>query len=418
MTKSRKNRNVVIKVVGAGGAGGNAVNHMINEHVDGVSFIVANTDQQDLANSNASTKIQIGPKLTRGQGAGSNPKVGFKAAQESSEDISDALKGADMVFVTAGMGGGTGTGSAPVIAKIARAQGALTIGVVTRPFRFEGPRRCKYAENGLKHLRKNVDSLITIDNDNLLKTVGRKTSLVDSFKQADDVLRKGVQGITNLITNPGYINLDFADIKTVMKNQGNALMGVGQSSSSKRTVEATREAISSPLLEHSADNAKQVLLNIAAGKNLSLFEANQASKEVARATSNNVNLIFGTSIDKQLGDKVLVTVIATGITDDKSNKNGKLKKSVNSNQTIHRARPNTSEIARPHVTGSKHKQKVVRPRIVHPVQHTHSYKIDDRTNNKNSDSSNIPFFDRIAKYHPNSDRGGGNSFLKNFNFKK
>lgn len=307
-----------IKVIGVGGGGSNAVNRMISEDVKGVEFIVANTDVQALDASSAETKIQLGPKLTRGLGAGSNPEIGAKAAEESEEALSEALEGADMVFVTAGMGGGTGNGAAPAVAKIAKDQGALTVGVVTRPFSFEGPKRGKYAAEGVAKMKDNVDTLIIIANNRLLEIVDKKTPMMEAFQAADNVLRQGVQGISDLITSPGYVNLDFADVKTVMSNQGSALMGIGSSTGENRTAEATKKAISSPLLEVSIDGAENVLLNITGGPDLSLFEAQDASDIVTQAATTDVNIIFGTSIDESLGDEVRVTVIATGI--DKENK--------------------------------------------------------------------------------------------------
>ena len=310
---SDDNKNAVIKVIGVGGAGGNAVNRMIDDGVQGVSFIAANTDVQALNSNKAEDKIQLGPKLTRGLGAGSHPEVGQKAAEESEQTIEDALKGADMIFITAGMGGGTGTGAAPVVAKIARETGALTVGVVTRPFSFEGPKRAKNATDGITQLKQYVDTLVIIANNRLLEMVDKKTPMMDAFKEADNVLRQGVQGISDLITSPGYVNLDFADVKTVMENQGAALMGIGRASGENRTVEATKLAISSPLLEVSIDGAKQVLLNITGGPDLTLFEAQDASEIVSKAAGDDVNIIFGTSINPNLGDEVVVTVIATGI---------------------------------------------------------------------------------------------------------
>lgn len=313
---SDDNNNAVIKVIGVGGAGGNAVNRMIEDGVQGVSFIAANTDVQALNSNNAEVKIQLGPKLTRGLGAGSHPETGQKAAEESEETIEDALKGADMIFITAGMGGGTGTGAAPVIAKIARETGALTVGVVTRPFSFEGPKRSKNAAEGIAKLKEYVDTLVIVANNRLLEIVDKKTPMMDAFKEADNVLKQGVQGISDLITSTDYVNLDFADVKTVMENQGAALMGIGRASGENRTVEATKMAISSPLLEVSIDGAKQVLLNITGGPDLTLFEAQDASEIVSTAAGEDVNIIFGTAINPNLGDEVVVTVIATGIDDE------------------------------------------------------------------------------------------------------
>ena len=302
-----------IIVIGVGGGGNNAVNRMIADDVKGVEFIVANTDVQALQHSNAETKIQLGPKLTRGLGAGSNPEIGSKAAQESEEAIAEALSGADMIFVTAGMGGGTGTGAAPIIAKIAKEQGALTVGVVTRPFSFEGPKRARFAAEGVAQMKEHVDTLVIIANNRLLEIVDKKTPMLQAFQEADNVLRQGVQGISDLITSPGYVNLDFADVKTVMQNQGSALMGIGTANGENRTAEATKKAISSPLLEVSIDGAEQVLLNITGGPDLSLFEAQDASDIVAQAATSDINIIFGTSINEELEDSVIVTVIATGI---------------------------------------------------------------------------------------------------------
>ena len=265
------NEGAVIKVIGVGGGGGNAINRMIEENVKGVEFIASNTDVQALKNSKAETVIQLGPKYTRGLGAGSQPEVGQKSAEESEQAIRDALEGADMVFITAGMGGGTGTGAAPIVAKIAKDLGALTVGVVTRPFSFEGPKRGRFAAEGISALKENVDTLLIISNNRLLEVVDKKTPMLEAFREADNVLRQGVQGISDLITAPGYVNLDFADVKTVMANQGTALMGIGVASGEDRVVEATKKAISSPLLETSIDGAEQVLLNITGGLDMTLF---------------------------------------------------------------------------------------------------------------------------------------------------
>ncbi|RYC98213.1 cell division protein FtsZ [Facklamia hominis] len=325
----------IIKVIGVGGAGGNAVNRMITEEVQGVEFIAANTDTQALQSSQAETKIQLGPKITKGLGAGSLPDVGLKAAQESEEQIRQALEGADLVFVTAGMGGGTGTGAAPVVAKIAKDMGALTVGVVTRPFTFEGPKRGRFAAEGLQNLKEAVDTLVVISNNRLLEVVDRKTPMLEAFSEADNVLRQGVQGISDLIVSPGFINLDFADVKTVMKDQGTALMGIGSASGENRTAEATKKAISSPLLEVSIDGAEQILLNVTGGPDLSLFEAQDASEIIAAASSDEVNIIFGTSINESLGDEVVVTVIATGIDSEKT--------SLNKQQALRQNRPNFNQ---------------------------------------------------------------------------
>jgi cell division protein FtsZ len=302
----------VIKVVGIGGGGTNAVNRMINSGLQGVEFIAINTDAQALQMTDADQKIHIGEKITRGLGAGADPKIGSEAAEENKTEIEEALRGADMVFVTAGKGGGTGTGAAPVVAKIARDSGALTVGVVTRPFAFEGRRRSTFAEEGIKRLKENVDALIIIPNDRLLQVAEKRTSMMDAFKMADDILRKGVQGITDLITVPGLINLDFADVRTIMQNSGSALMGIGESSSENRGAEAAKLAISSPLLEASIEGATGIILNITGGNELGLFEVNEAAETVHNAAHQDANLIFGAVIDETYGERVSVTVIATG----------------------------------------------------------------------------------------------------------
>ncbi len=314
------NEGAVIKVIGVGGGGGNAVNRMIEENVKGVEFIAVNTDVQALKNSKAETVIQLGPKYTRGLGAGSQPEVGQKSAEESEDMIREALEGADMIFITAGMGGGTGTGAAPIVARIAKDLGALTVGVVTRPFSFEGPKRGRFAAEGISQLKENVDTLLIISNNRLLEIVDKKTPMLEAFREADNVLRQGVQGISDLITAPGYVNLDFADVKTVMENQGTALMGIGVASGEDRVIEATKKAISSPLLETSIDGAEQVLLNITGGLDMTLFEAQDASDIVAGAASGDVNIILGTSINEDLEDEIHVTVIATGIDPTKKEK--------------------------------------------------------------------------------------------------
>nr|WP_205829671.1 cell division protein FtsZ [Microbispora sp. CL1-1] len=302
----------VIKVVGIGGGGVNAVNRMIEEGLKGVEFIAINTDAQALLMSDADVKLDVGRELTRGLGAGANPEVGRKAAEDHREEIEEVLKGADMVFVTAGEGGGTGTGGAPVVASIARSLGALTIGVVTRPFSFEGKRRAMQAEAGIETLREEVDTLIVIPNDRLLSISDRQVSVLDAFKAADQVLLSGVQGITDLITTPGLINLDFADVKSVMSGAGSALMGIGHARGDDRSVAAAEMAVSSPLLEASIDGAHGVLLSIAGGSDLGLFEINEAAQLVSNAAAPDANIIFGTVIDDALGDEVRVTVIAAG----------------------------------------------------------------------------------------------------------
>ena len=306
----------LIKVIGVGGGGNNAVNRMIEHGVEGVEFIAVNTDAQALNLSTAKIKLQIGNKLTRGLGAGANPEVGKKAADESKEQIEEALRGADMVFVTAGMGGGTGTGAAPVIAQIARDLGALTVGVVTRPFTFEGRKRQTQAIGGITAMKESVDTLIVIPNDKLLEIVDKNTPMLEAFREADNVLRQGVQGISDLIAVPGLINLDFADVKTIMSNKGSALMGIGVSTGENRASEAAKKAISSPLLETSIDGAKGVLMNITGGSNLSLFEVQEAADIVASASDEDVNMIFGSVINDNLKDEIIVTVIATGFTEE------------------------------------------------------------------------------------------------------
>jgi len=301
-----------IKVIGVGGGGNNAVNRMIEHGVQGVDFIAVNTDAQALNLSKAEVKMQIGNKLTRGLGAGANPEVGKKAAEESKEQIEEALKGADMVFVTAGMGGGTGTGAAPVIAQIAKDLGALTVGVVTRPFTFEGRKRATQAAGGIEAMKAAVDTLIVIPNDRLLEIVDKSTPMLEAFREADNVLRQGVQGISDLIATPGLINLDFADVKTIMSNKGSALMGIGVASGENRAVEAAKKAISSPLLEKAIDGAQGVLMNITGGTNLSLYEVQEAADIVSSASDQDVNMIFGSVINENLKEEIIVTVIATG----------------------------------------------------------------------------------------------------------
>ncbi len=302
----------VIKVVGVGGGGTNAVNRMVDAGLAGVEFIAVNTDAQALMMCDADVKIHIGSKATRGLGAGADPAVGQAAATESRDELKEALKGADMVFVTAGEGGGTGTGGAPIVAELARELGALTVGVVTRPFTFEGTRRADQAERGIDALRDRVDTLIVIENNRLLQVVEKNTSIVDSFRMADDILRQGVQGITDLITVPGLVNLDFADVRTIMSDAGSALMGIGAASGTNRAAEAARAAVSSPLLESSIEGATGILLNITGGSEIGLFEVNEAAEVVTSAADQNANVIFGAVIDDSLGDEVRVTVIATG----------------------------------------------------------------------------------------------------------
>ena len=310
----------VIKVIGVGGGGGNAINRMIDEGVAGVEFIAANTDVQALSSAKAETVIQLGPKLTRGLGAGGQPEVGRKAAEESEEVLTEALQGADMVFITAGMGGGSGTGAAPVIARIAKNVGALTVAVVTRPFGFEGSKRGTFAVEGINELREHVDTLLIISNNNLLEIVDKKTPLLEALSEADNVLRQGVQGITDLITSPGLINLDFADVKTVMADKGNALMGIGVGSGEERVIEAARKAIYSPLLETTIDGAEDVIVNVTGGLDMTLIEAEEASEIVNQAAGHGVNIWLGTAIDESMKDEIRVTVVATGVRQDKVEK--------------------------------------------------------------------------------------------------
>ncbi len=310
------NANVAqIKVIGVGGGGNNAVNRMIDFGLKGVEFISVNTDKQALLSSQAGQKIQIGDKLTKGLGAGANPEIGAKAAEESRDEIAQALSGCDMVFVTGGMGGGTGTGAAPVVASIAKELGILTVGIVTKPFAFEGRQRMVRAEEGIAELKEHVDSLVTIPNDRLLQISNQHTTFVDAFKMADDVLRQGVQGISDLISGNGYINLDFADVVTVMKNTGIAHMGVGRATGENRAEEAVRMAIQSPLLETSIEGARGVLINITGGSDLGLFEINNAAEFVNEAADPNANIIFGAALDESLNDEIVITVIATGFED-------------------------------------------------------------------------------------------------------
>ena len=301
-----------IKVVGVGGGGSNAVNRMIAEGIQGVEFVAINTDAQALLLSNANTRVRIGDKLTRGLGAGGNPEIGRKAAEESAEDLYNVLKGSDMVFVTAGLGGGTGTGGAPIVAQIAKDVGALTIGVVTRPFTFEGGKRSSSAEQGMSKLKEHADTLIVIPNDRLLQIVDKKATLQDAFKLADDVLRQGIQGISELITVPGLINLDFADVRTIMSEGGAALMAVGKASGEDRARNAAEQAISSQLLDITIDGARGVLFNITGGPTMTLFEVNQAAALIRETSHPDVNMIFGAVIDPNMGDDVRITVIATG----------------------------------------------------------------------------------------------------------
>ena len=308
-----------IKVIGVGGAGNNAVNRMIDAGIKGVDFIAVNTDRQALQTSKANTKIQIGEKITRGLGAGANPDIGAQSAEESKAEVAEVLRGADMVFVTAGMGGGTGTGAAPVVAAAAKEMGILTIGVVTKPFTFEGKKRLSQAERGIESLKGKVDTLVVIPNDKLLQIIDRKTSIIEAFKMADDILRQGVQGISDLIAIPGLVNLDFADVKTIMLNQGMAHMGVGRASGENRAEDAAKEAIQSPLLETSIEGAKGVIINITGGEDLGLHEVNTAAELVQRSVDPEANIIFGTVTDPSMQDEIQITVIATGFEKPENN---------------------------------------------------------------------------------------------------
>ncbi len=301
-----------IKVIGVGGGGTNAVNRMVDSGIRGVEFVAVNTDRQALILSKAASKIQIGEKITRGLGAGANPDIGAQAAEESKSEITEALRGADMVFVTAGMGGGTGTGAAPIVAQCAKEMGILTIGVVTKPFTFEGKKRLSQAERGIESLKGKVDTLVVIPNDKLLQIIDRKTSIVEAFKMADDVLRQGVQGISDLIAVPGLVNLDFADVKTIMLNTGIAHMGIGRASGESRAEDAAKQAISNPLLESSIEGAKGVIINITGGANLGLHEVNTAAEIVQRSADPEANIIFGAVIDESIDEDIVITVIATG----------------------------------------------------------------------------------------------------------
>ena len=304
-----------IKVIGVGGAGGNAVNRMVRSGVDGIEFVAVNTDAQALMTSEASIAIRIGDKLTKGLGAGGRPEIGERAAEESAESLTEVMRDCDMIFIAAGMGGGTGTGASPTIARLAKQAGALTVAVVTKPFEFEGGRRRRAAEEGIALLKETVDALITIPNERLLHMVDPKTTINEAFQMADDVLRQGIAGISDLITKPGVINLDFADVKTIMQDAGSALMAIGYGEGSERCVKAAHEAIESPLLEMSITGAKGVLYNISGGSNLTLFETSQAAEVIRQAADEDAEIIYGTSIDESLGDAVMITLIATGFDD-------------------------------------------------------------------------------------------------------
>ncbi len=309
-----------IKVIGVGGGGTNAVNRMVDSGIRGVEFVAVNTDRQALLLSKAASKIQIGEKITRGLGAGANPDIGAQAAEESKSEITEALRGADMVFVTAGMGGGTGTGAAPIVAACAKEMGILTIGVVTKPFTFEGKKRLSQADRGIESLKSKVDTLVVIPNDKLLQVIDRKTSIVEAFKMADDVLRQGVQGISDLIAVPGLVNLDFADVKTIMLNTGMAHMGIGRASGESRAEEAAKQAVQSPMLETSIEGARGVIINITGGTNLGLHEVNTAAELIQRSVDPEANIIFGAVIDETLEEDIVITVIATGFEEEDKSK--------------------------------------------------------------------------------------------------
>lgn len=371
-----------IKVIGVGGGGNNAVNRMIEHGVEGVEFIAVNTDSQALNLSMAEVKLQIGGKLTRGLGAGANPEVGKKAAEESKEQLEEVLQGADMIFVTAGMGGGTGTGAAPIIAQIAKDLGALTVGVVTRPFSFEGRRRATQAIGGIESLKNAVDTLIVIPNDRLLEIVDKNTPMLEAFREADNVLRQGVQGISDLIAKPGLINVDFADVKTIMFDKGSALMGIGVATGENRATEAAKKAISSPLLETSIDGAHGILMNITGGTNLSLYEVQEAADLVTSAADNEVNVIFGSVINENLKDEIVVTVIATGFDETIQQPNPVIKQRPAINQQQQQHTPIRTMDEQPRET-TQHQQQQQQP-----VHHNNN----PRTAPKEDDMLDIPTF--------------------------
>ncbi len=332
-----------IKVVGVGGAGNNAVNRMVEAGIKNVEFIAVNTDKQALLCSKAGSKIQIGEKITRGLGAGANPDIGTQAAEESKAEIAEALKGADMVFVTAGMGGGTGTGAAPIVANVAKEMEILTVGVVTKPFTFEGKKRLAQAERGINALKKEVDSLVVIPNDKLLQIIDRKTSMIEAFRMADDVLRQGVQGISDIITDIGEINLDFADVRTIMSNRGIAHMGIGSASGENRAEDAAKQAIQSPLLETSIEGAKGIIMNVTGGNDVGLQEVNTAAELIQRSADPEAEIIFGVVIDESLGDEIQITVIATGFEKEEDRRAGSPYESIVADAW--KRRSNTSSIS-------------------------------------------------------------------------
>lgn len=357
----------VIRVVGVGGGGSNTVQRMINSKMRGVEFVAINTDAQALSNNDASVKIQIGKETTRGLGSGADPEVGRRSAEENKEEIYETLKGSDMVFITCGMGGGTGTGASPFVASIAKELGALTVGVVTKPFAFEGQRRRKVADLGIQDLKENVDTLITIPNDRLLQVIDKKTSLFDAFGVVDDVLRQGVQGISDLITLPGIINLDFADVKAIMQDAGSALMGIGRSSGDNRAIEAARSAIDSPLLELSIDGAKGILFSIAGGTDLGMYEIDEAAKAITEAADADANIIFGTIIDEAMQGEVKITVVATGFEQETNKQQGRRFVIGGNTMGMPMQRPNTPEYGQPSTPQQDQNQYAPQPQQA-PVQ--------------------------------------------------
>ncbi len=377
------NANAEIKVIGVGGGGSNAVNRMIEADLSGVEFIVANTDAQALQSSSAKSKIQLGEKITKGLGAGADAEIGKKAAEEDRDEIAEQLKGADMVFITAGMGGGTGTGAAPIIAEVAREQNALTIAVVTKPFSFEGKKRASSAELGIKNLRERVDAIIVVPNDKLIEIANEELTMEDAYREADEVLRQGVQGISDLITINGVINVDFADVKTIMKSSGSALMGIGIASGENRAVTAAQQAIDSPLLESSIQGARGVLVSISASRSLGIMEVNKAMSIIRDAADDDANIIFGHNINDELGDSIKITVVATGFGKEERgslNNNGssRILETVRSNRPIEQPRP---------------VQQVVNA----PVATEEYSDIPAILRNNNSDDHNFPAFLRRGK---------------------
>lgn len=379
-----------IKVVGVGGGGGNAVNRMVNEGLGGVEFISINTDNQALMLSKAKTRVRIGDKLTRGLGAGGNPEIGKKAAEESSDELYEVLRGADMIFIAAGMGGGTGTGGAPVVAQIAKELGALTIGVVTRPFTFEGPRRSQAAEAGIQSLKSQVDTLIVIPNDRLLQIADKRASLQQAFSLADDVLRQGIQGISELITVPALINLDFADVRTIMSEGGAALMAVGRAQGDDRARGAAEAAISSGLLDVTIDGARGILFNITGGPDLSLFEVNEAAAIIQQSAHPEVNMIFGAQIDESMGDEVRITVIATGF--EQSRVKTRLDAQRPQPQPVQQQRPQQMHQQRPQAPQSVPQQQPVSPQQQQQPQRPQQMQDSFKSRVYDEDDMDIPPF--------------------------